>query len=561
MKANSSVQLIANKLITVSEKIERIAEKSSGKSSVKNARIPEIITFLTYIILHIIVMLFHEPWMDEATAWTISKNAGYKEMLFEVPHYEGHPQLWHIVLSFFSKTGVDYELGLMIVTTVFSALFVYLVIFKSPFKRITRLIIPFTYFSFYQFAIVARPYVMSMAAFAIMAIFYEKRDEKPGRYVLGLVFLSLTTVYGLMMAGGIAFAWVVQIFLEKKLFKDKRTCWLAGLLIFAVALLATIMPYSDTNAISQKAGENIGYETFIRFIYMMFALIPDVNFTKVITSYPLLDINMSGFDFKFAVICGLVIWGIIYYYGRKAKTFLMFIVPYMTYAVFSTFVYCALYHNGMIWCLLLFWIWCTYVELGKQKNTNYNRYIKTAGVYFAVFSLVISCYWSIAVSYNEVNTIYSLGKYEAEYIIDNGLEGYDAFTSWRTNWDGSDNTRFHARAEDVMPYLDRNIFVNYDFGNDKAYLINKTPSKEEADEDMSRWKRMNPPDIVLGILADDYNKIYEASGVKFDSYECVFYGECSMLWKDVKVPFYKNFMFVKKELVDSMHLESVRLVK
>jgi len=41
---------------------------------------------------------FHEPWFDEAQAWQIAKCASLKDILFTIPHYEGHTPLWHLIL-------------------------------------------------------------------------------------------------------------------------------------------------------------------------------------------------------------------------------------------------------------------------------------------------------------------------------------------------------------------------------------------------------------------------------------------------------------------------------
>ena len=60
--------------------------------------------------LHCIV--FHEPWFDEAQSWAIARSGTIKEILFEIPHYEGHPPLWHLILVPFAKLGAPYELSL-----------------------------------------------------------------------------------------------------------------------------------------------------------------------------------------------------------------------------------------------------------------------------------------------------------------------------------------------------------------------------------------------------------------------------------------------------------------
>lgn len=62
----------------------------------------DFITLIIYLLGVCTVTCFHEPWFDESQAWAIAKTASYKEILFTLPHYEGHPPLWHLILSTFA---------------------------------------------------------------------------------------------------------------------------------------------------------------------------------------------------------------------------------------------------------------------------------------------------------------------------------------------------------------------------------------------------------------------------------------------------------------------------
>ena len=60
---------------------------------------PEWIAFALYVALLCIVASFHEPWFDEAQSWQIARVASLRDILFSIPHYEGHPPLWHLLLA------------------------------------------------------------------------------------------------------------------------------------------------------------------------------------------------------------------------------------------------------------------------------------------------------------------------------------------------------------------------------------------------------------------------------------------------------------------------------
>ena len=109
-----------------------------------------IIVMILYAVLFLLITYFHEPWFDEAQAWEIGRTATYMEMFTVLPHTEGHPPLWSLILSIPAKLGMPYYIGLKSASFVFSAITVYLIVIKSPFPKLIRYMLPFTYFIFYQ---------------------------------------------------------------------------------------------------------------------------------------------------------------------------------------------------------------------------------------------------------------------------------------------------------------------------------------------------------------------------------------------------------------------------
>lgn len=182
----------------------------------------EIIALLLYVVGVSVISYFHEPWFDEAQAWQIARCASIKDILFKIPHYEGHPQLWHLVLAPFAKLGAPYEFTLSAINIAFCTAAVALILFKSPFPKIVRCLIPFSYFFFYQYGVISRPYSMMMLAFVLMAITYTNRNGKPLPYVLSLAFLCLTQAFGIIIAGGLCIIWLGEIFIEHKREKNGK---------------------------------------------------------------------------------------------------------------------------------------------------------------------------------------------------------------------------------------------------------------------------------------------------------------------------------------------------
>ena len=150
----------------------------------------ETICFLFFVALWLVATIFHEPWYDEVQAWQIAKVSYWYDFFFTIPHYEAHPPLWHLLLAVPARLGVPVEWGLKSVGFLFSAAAAFLVIFKSPFPRWLRCSIPFTYYLFFQFSVISRPYCLMWLAFVLAAMAFAHKDEHPGRFVLSLALLS-----------------------------------------------------------------------------------------------------------------------------------------------------------------------------------------------------------------------------------------------------------------------------------------------------------------------------------------------------------------------------------
>lgn len=192
----------------------------------------DVITLIIYLLGVCTVSFFHEPWFDEAQAWAIARSGSLKEILFEIPHYEGHPPLWDLILLPFAKLGAPYELSLAIVNIFFMTLAVAVLLFKSPFPKLIRCLLPFNFFLFYQYGVISRPYCILVLAIFLAAVCYKNRNEHPVKYLLCLALMCAVHSYGIMIAGGLCIVWLIEIFIEYKksgklagILKDRR-CWL-----------------------------------------------------------------------------------------------------------------------------------------------------------------------------------------------------------------------------------------------------------------------------------------------------------------------------------------------
>ena len=151
----------------------------------------------------------HEPWFDEAQAWLIARDASPWDVIWKYARYEGSPSLWHLLLAIPAKAGAPY-ITLNYISGALAMVGAALLLFKSPFPRVLRVLLPAGFFFFYQFGLVARNYALLIPLLWMVALLYPGRFTHPWRYVLGLIVLTHVTLHGSLIAGALMTVFVCE---------------------------------------------------------------------------------------------------------------------------------------------------------------------------------------------------------------------------------------------------------------------------------------------------------------------------------------------------------------
>ena len=109
---------------------------SKLKEKIKKFGIFEIIVFVIYVIITIIIAVNHECWEDEAQSWLIARDLNFFEMIQQTK-YEGHSFLWYYIIAPFAKMGFTADAQICI-SSIFAIATVYIILKKSPFNKLTK---------------------------------------------------------------------------------------------------------------------------------------------------------------------------------------------------------------------------------------------------------------------------------------------------------------------------------------------------------------------------------------------------------------------------------------
>lgn len=529
---------------------------------------------LLYAVLHLLMAIVHEPWFDEAEAWQIAKSASLQTLLTEVTHYEGHPPLWHLILMPFAKAGAPYELSLTLISLAFTGVAVYLILRFSPFPLWVRVTLPFTYFFFYQYSVIARVYCVMMLEFVLLAMAYKYRNIKPVWYVGVMMLICVTNAYGIVLAGGLSIVWLWEIWREhcrkglqwKSLACDRRLWYLAGLLLVALMVICQIMPREDTYATSSEGLYEVRNPLWLRLLYMILILPADVTMTNVFSDNGFL--SMTDFmPISLASGCsiGIIILGLIIYFGRKEHTLCLLAVPYFLFSLFASVVYFALHHTGIGLFFLFFWIW---VSVEKQNwpygnpELQFNQFLLKMAKGVAILSLCVSISWSISACAFDISREYSVGRSMATFMKEYHLDQYRIMAAWKVARDEAGeiiarDTNFCEGVVEIAPYFDRNIAYNFNYGrDDRNYITHISADEKQNAIAYETWKKEGYPEVLL--MQPELSELYDADELSMRDYALVYCAPSEMVWKNIS-EYYVNYIYVRRDLLEEIGIEEINV--
>ena len=433
-----------------------------------------------------------------------------------------------MILVPFAKLGAPYELSLAVVNIFFMTLAVAVLLFKSPFPKLIRCLLPFNFFLFYQYGVISRPYSVLTLSFFLAAAFYPSRNKKPLRYVFSLAFMCMIHSFGIIFAGGLCVVWLSEIISkyvkEKtflKIFSDKH-CWMMlGLLVLAIAIIIEIFPNSNTYTQGHENAEELfsfsfGYVQVMWYImYLSEAFLIQMPDSKL-DSYDVASIIPQFITAVFVFVIALSIL-------HKNKKILTFIIPYSFFGLFSALIYSSPYHSGMVGVFLIFVFWGIFADNGKIELPEYiNKAVsslrgglKKAVVAIAFLPMIVPIAWSAYSSYIDIRFDYWY-KEAAEFIKEYRLYDYKILSPWEhiavsndtskstdpkvdeSDYQWHDYPNIQGLATAILPYFDDNIFYNYNIDDhDKTFMYYQSSTEEEAEAIINKWREQGPPDVVL----------------------------------------------------------------
>jgi hypothetical protein len=415
-----------------------------------------------YAALVTLAILQHEPWSDEAQAWLLARDASLFDLWTRLMHYEGSPGLWQTLLHALVHLGLPYG-AYHFVSGGLALAAAWLFMRYAPLPLAVRLLVPFTYFLAYQYAVVARSYVLLAPLLFAVAAIYDDALAKPALVTTLLCLIGGVSVHGFILSASIWLAiWVPG---WRKLPEELRRRWLIATAVYALVMLLFLLSAWPAHDVAFAEGRGLANLKAGRFEEILLA-----TFSQAFTGEWITSLAVVGLTIPF-------LWR-----GGGLRVFL----PATTlFWLFGAVVYAKEWHYGIVFLTWLFAIWISASRI---------RITRTALIGLAA-AIAIQCYWTAAAVLYDLRNPYSGSAEAARYFKANPVKDLYAI--------GYPTTA-------LEPYFAANIYSDFHDGSRIAYWDWSKRNPANPENDPTAMFSVRRRDVVLVGYRREYERNYWA---------------------------------------------------
>jgi hypothetical protein len=398
------------------------ARPTATTSREVGGRTSEALTLALYIVMLASVIPFHQPWVDETQAWQLARSVPISQLFTHYLRYEGTAGLWYLLIKLLSKLHISY-MGLHWFCGLIAISSVSQLIFLSPFPRWVRLTLPFTYFLAFQYAVVARSYVLVPILLFTIAVVWRR-----GSILLALLLglLANVAMHAFAISAGFALVYMFEVLLGQRTRESAYKRVLAGSLFLLLCGFAvwTVLPHPN----------DLGF---------LVPFTPRLPVLQVAVFYPLIGIISLCKGIAIPIYLALPFWVYVVRQFRDARRAL-YLLPIATLSLLSAYHF-QFWHAGLVIPTIIAICWITWDDLPSLRPLS-PEIIGTA------------CYIALQIGW----TIYMVGhrphsaaQETARFLAPHVTSGESIALTYTTN----DVTNAYPSIE-LMPYFDHPIFFN-----------------------------------------------------------------------------------------------------
>jgi hypothetical protein len=419
-------------------------------------------TLILYVAMLVYAIPRHEPWADEAQAWELAKTLSLKSLFGTYLHYECSPGLWHLVLWIEARLHVTY-VGMHWVSGLIALMGVGVLIKLAPFPLPVRLLLPFTYFLSFQYAVIARSYVLFPLLLFALAVVWGRRFENPMPVFLILGLIANLSAHGLAITVGVACVLGLDWFSHRN--ELSHGIWFSAT-VFLIAMMGfaawCIMPAPDAGWVvaAKQMQAHGGHTDLVRAIQGVHPWMRRFPFRLELIIAMIIEFQQvlcQGITDLLAL--GLLVWCLLGWRLWKSQS-LQYMLPVLALAFPCTFTPFHFYHAGLFWLLFIFLWWVTWpqvpaLEASPGRTTNWPEKLLLWSV---VLCIAIQISWAMSAFHYDAFKSYSPDRDAAVVLADYLRHGRRIDFAVPSQSDGDGHGQFYIVG--LEPYFPTQPFSN-----------------------------------------------------------------------------------------------------
>ncbi len=311
------------------------------------------IILLSWIIITVYGFYHHEIWRDEMRALSIAITS---PTIFHLPAYlqnEGHPILWYLFLkigySIFQTTSI-----LPILSFIFSLGICVLILFKSPFNLVIKILLIFGYYCIYEYGINCRNYGISAFFLLLFAHQASKNKFFNQKSIVYLILAMYCNIYSTFASLLLSIWYFNEHFNE---LKNTKKLIFNSLFILVSFILVLVLVYPNKESIV------VNHNTLnISLILNTFNV--SNGFIDFIPNW----LNLNSFGISILLFLSVIL------FLKHPKVMLVLILILLFTSFFSLKIYTSQNrHQGIYFYTIIVFAWYYFPQLKSQwlkKNTT-----------------------------------------------------------------------------------------------------------------------------------------------------------------------------------------------
>lgn len=458
-----------------------LAREERAKAAIP-PRVPSCVAVALYVLVVALAISRHEPWTDEAHSWLLARDAGLWDLWTRLMHYEGSPGLWQTLLHILIRLGLPYA-GLNVISGLFGTAAAILVVAKAPLPPAVRMALPFTFFLCYQYAVIARSYVLLPFLLFVCAALW--RDARPHLFQLtaALCLMAAVSAHGVALSASLGVALYLPLVRRWRLLeRSLRRRLVTGGAVYAAALALALWS-------AWPAADGV------------FVTRPNLSLAHLLQAGGAMFRGaFTGEPFSTAAAVALsvpLLWR-----GRGLPAFVLSAASLIAIA---GLIYSQVWHQGL---LFLAWLFAVWISADRTRPGP-------AAIAALAIVILPQCYWTFeSIRYDWIYP-YSGSRAAAGFLRETNLNASRIFA-------------IGYACTGIQPYFNRNIFANVNGGGPAAYWDWSVRNQVNQDsEHLDRWR----PDYVLVGYKGDFERDLWTQAVRRGGYQPVRHFEGSLFWK------------------------------